>query len=308
MSILFFKAIARPALWGNTLVKNYFGYHEMPNGTGQTWAFSCDEKGSNICQSEPFRGMTLKEIWDTHQELFHREGKPFPVIISLVGPEDNLSVQIHPDTERAAKIGYPMGKNEAWYFLDCIPDAKIVYGHKAESEEEFRRLASEDRWDEIIRHLPVKNGDFVYTPAGMVHGVGKGCVTYEIQQATDVTYRMYDYHRKGADGKERPTNYEEGLDCITSYPQKHEPLPAPVTETSNGGTKTVYISNDSFTVTKLEIDGTYTLEAGEYQLATVVAGTGRADGITASIGDSFLIPWGEQVTFEGKMTVMMTRN
>ena len=308
MSILFFEAIARPALWGNTLVKNYFGYHEMPDGTGQTWAFSCDEKGSNICQSGPFRGMTLKEIWDSHQELFHREGQPFPVIISLVGPEDNLSVQIHPDTELAAKIGYPMGKNEAWYFLDCIPDAKIVYGHKAESEEEFRRLAAEDRWDEIIRHLPVKNGDFVYTPAGMVHGVGRGCVTYEIQQATDVTYRLYDYHRKGADGKERPVNFEEGIACISSYPQKYEPVPAPVTEEKEGGTKTVFISNDSFTVTKLEIDGTYTLDAGEYQLATVVAGTGRADGITVSIGDSFLIPWGEETVFEGQMTIMMTRN
>ena len=222
MTVLFFEAIARHAVWGNTLVKDYFGYHEMPDGTGQTWAFSTDKKGSNRCLTEPFRGMSLHDLWQDHQELFQREGKPFPVIISLVGPEDNLSVQIHPDSRIAAKMGWPMGKNEAWYFLDCIPGAEIVYGHQASSEEEFRKMAQKDQWDSLLRHLPVKKDDFVYTPAGTVHGVGRGCVTYEIQQATDITCRLYDYHRVDTDGKERPMNFEEGVRCISSYPQKHD--------------------------------------------------------------------------------------
>ena len=307
MSILFFEAIARHALWGNTLVKNYFGYHEMPDGTGQTWAFSADEKGSNICQNDPYKGLTLKQIWQDHQELFEREGESFPVIISLVGPEDNLSVQIHPDTPRAQKLGFPFGKNEASYFLDCIPDAKIVYGHNASSKEEFLRMAKEDQWDKLLRHLPVKNGDFVYTPSGTVHGVGRGCVTYEIQQATDVTYRLYDYHRKDVNGKERKLDFDEGIDCITSYPQKYEPVSAPVTSSCEGGVRTQFISNDSFTVTRVTVDGTYHFQDDNYQLATVVAGTGAVDGITISIGDSFLIPVREEAVFEGKLTVMMTR-
>jgi mannose-6-phosphate isomerase len=309
MTVLFFEAIARHAVWGNTLVKDYFGYHEMPDGTGQTWAFSTDKKGSNRCLTEPFRGMSLHDLWQDHQELFQREGKPFPVIISLVGPEDNLSVQIHPDSRIAAKMGWPMGKNEAWYFLDCIPGAEIVYGHQASSEEEFRKMAQKDQWDSLLRHLPVKKDDFVYTPAGTVHGVGRGCVTYEIQQATDITYRLYDYHRVDTDGKERPMNFEEGVRCISSYPQKHEELPSPVVIPCEGGDRTVMISNDSFTVTRLRVAGRFYFNDENYQLATVVKGTGKINNITISIGDSFLIPCGESVVFQGTdLMIMMTRN
>ena len=307
MSVLFFEAIARPAIWGNTLVKNYFGYHSMPDGTGQTWAFSCDPKGSNVCENGPFKGQTLAELWRDHQELFGREGEPFPVIISLVGPEDKLSVQIHPGDDAARKLGFPFGKNEAWYFLDCPEGASIVYGHNATSEDELRQLAAQDRWDEIIRQLPVKSGDFVYTPAGTVHGVGAGCVTYEIQQATDVTYRFYDYHRTDAQGNERELHFEESVACIASYPQVHEPLPEAVVQEAPGGDRTTFISNDSFTVTRVRVDGTYRFDDPNYQLATVVAGTGRVDGVTVSIGDSFLIPMGEGATLEGCLTVMMTR-
>lgn len=307
MSVLFFEAIARPAIWGNTLVKDYFGYHSMPDGIGQTWAFSCDPKGSNVCENGPFKGMTLAELWDAHQELFGREGEPFPVIVSLVGPESRLSVQIHPGDEVARALGHPFGKNEAWYFLDCPEGASIVYGHNATSEGELRRMAAEDRWDEVVRQLPVKAGDFVYTPAGTVHGVGVGCVTYEVQQATDVTYRLYDYHRKDAEGNERELRFEESVACISRYPQVHEPLPAPVVERTEGGERTTLIACDSFTVTRVVVDGTYGLADESYQLCTVVAGTGKVDGVTVSIGDSFLVPQGEGATLEGDMTVMTTR-
>ena len=306
MAVLFFEPIARPALWGKTLVRDYFGYHGMPEGTGQTWAFSCDEKGSNICQSEPYRGMTLKQLWEEHPEIFGRNGKPFPVIISLVGPEEGLSVQVHPDTVLAQKEGYPFGKNEAWYFLDCPENAEIVYGHTAENEEEFRRLAEEDRWDELLCHLPVKAEDFVYAPAGVVHAVGKGCVTYEIQQATDVTYRLYDYHRVGSDGKERPLHFEKGLECVKYDPALWSDAVVPVTENGPESSLTVFISNESFTVRRLSVSGTCVFQMKNYQLATVVSGIGKADGITVSIGDSFVIPQNERVVFSGNMTVMMT--
>ena len=308
MAILFFEAIARPALWGKTLVRDYFGYHEMPFGTGQTWAFSCDEKGSNVCQSDPYRGMTLSEIWRDHQELFGREGKPFPVIISLVGPEESLSVQVHPDTPLAKKLGFPFGKNEAWYFLECPEDANIIFGHIATDEKEFCKMAEEDRWDELLIHYPVKAGDFVYTPAGVVHAVGKGCVTYEIQQATDVTYRLYDFHRIDRNGKERQLDVEKGMECVKYDPALWANEVHPVTEKLKNGERTIFISNDSFTVSRLNVHGECSFCDENYQLATVVAGMGKADGITVKIGDSFLIPQKEKVQFSGNMTVMMTRN
>ena len=174
MGILFFKPIPRPALWGHTLVKDYFGYQDFPDGIGQSWSFSAQEKDSTVCLTEPYQGMTLRNLWIHHQELFGNQEGEFPVIISLVGPEDDLSLQVHPDAKHAQKVGFSSGKNEAWYFIEANDDANIVYGHHAKDEKELRKYIQEDRWDELIKHLDVHPGDFVYLPAGLLHALKKG--------------------------------------------------------------------------------------------------------------------------------------
>ena len=103
MGVLFFKAIPRPAIWGHTKVRDFFGYDDFPEGIGQSWSFSAqDGEGlSTVCINGGFKGKTLKELWEKHQELFGHPGEDFPVIISLVGPENDLSIQVHPDDEHA---------------------------------------------------------------------------------------------------------------------------------------------------------------------------------------------------------------
>ncbi|MFR1294895.1 MAG: type I phosphomannose isomerase catalytic subunit [Coprobacillus cateniformis] len=101
MSVLFFKPIPRPAIWGHTLVKEYFGYDDFPLGIGQSWSFSAQEGASTVCLSDPYQGQTLLDLWKNHQELFGHPHEDFPVIISLVGPEDDLSIQVHPNAEHA---------------------------------------------------------------------------------------------------------------------------------------------------------------------------------------------------------------
>ena len=140
MGVLFFKAIPRPAIWGHTKVRDFFGYDDFPEGIGQSWSFSAqDGEGlSTVCIKGGFKGKTLKELWEKHQELFGHPGEDFPVIISLVGPEDDLSIQVHPDDEHAQKIGYKRGKNEAWFFIESDPGASIVYGQKTKNKEELQ--------------------------------------------------------------------------------------------------------------------------------------------------------------------------
>lgn len=192
MGVLFFKAIPRPAIWGHTKVRDFFGYDDFPEGIGQSWSFSAqDGEGlSTVCINGGFKGKTLKELWEKHQELFGHPGEDFPVIISLVGPEDDLSIQVHPDDEHAQKIGYKRGKNEAWFFIESDPGASIVYGQKTKNKEELQEMINQDKWDDIYKKYPVADGDFVYLPAGCLHAMGKGNVVYEIQQSTDVTYRF----------------------------------------------------------------------------------------------------------------------
>lgn len=306
MSVLFFKPIPRPAIWGHTLLKDHFGYDDFPEGIGQSWSFSAQEGASTICLSEPYQGKTLLELWNNHQELFGHPGENFPVIISLVGPEDDLSIQVHPNSEYAKTIGYPSGKNEAWYFIESQEGANIVYGHNAKDEEDLRNYIQNDQWDELIRHLDVHTNDFVYLPAGLLHALRKGSIVYEIQQATDITYRFYDYHRKDDQGNERELHLEQAIACLSYDPQDMKNNIHPVISMHDGYMQTIYISNDSFTVTKLDVDGYGKYQCDNYQLATVVKGCGKVDGKEVKIGESFLIPVNSQVKLEGQMLIMMT--
>lgn len=306
MSILFFKPIPRPAIWGHTLVKDYFGYEDFPEGIGQSWAFSAQNQDSTLCISEPYQGKTLYELWKNHQELFGHPEENFPVIISLVGPEDDLSLQVHPDDIHASKVGFASGKNEAWYFIEAEENANIVYGHLAKDEADLRNYIKEDKWDDLIQYLDVHPGDFVYLPAGLLHALKKGSIVYEIQQATDITYRFYDYHRKDAQGQERELHLEAAIDCLSYDPKAMKNEIHPVMTQMEHCQQTIFISNDSFTVTKLEITGPYDYCYDNYQLATVVKGTGKADGQSIKRGDSFLIPIHNKVHFDGEMTIMMT--
>lgn len=306
MGVLFFKPIARPAIWGHTLVRDFFGYHEFPEGIGQSWSFSAQKGASTECVSEPFKGKTLLELWDNHQELFGHPGEEFPVIISLVGPEDDLSIQVHPDDEHAQKVGFPCGKNEAWYFIRSEEGSNIVYGHNAKDPADLQKYIDEDKWDDLIRHLDVHTDDFVYLPAGLLHALRKGNVVYEIQQATDITYRFYDYHRKDDQGNERELHLDKAIDCLSYNPEDMKNNISPVVREYDHIKETVYISNDSFTVTKLEVTGESNYQYDNYQLATVVIGNGSVDGKEIKVGDNFLIPKDTKVVFDGNMTIMMT--
>jgi len=306
MSVLFFEPIAKKAIWGNTLVNEYFGYHHFPLGVGQVWGFSGLKEESTICLSAPYKGMTLYELWENHQNLFGNKQGEFPVIISLVAPEDDLSIQVHPDDEYAKKIGYSSGKNEAWYFIEAEENANIVYGHCAKDKEELLSYIKEDKWYELIKYLEVKKDDFVYLPAGLLHALKKGSIVYEIQQATDITYRFFDYHRKDHLGNERELHLEQAIDCLSYNQEAIKNKIAPNKIKEKDCLKTIYISNDSFTVMKVDITGNYLFKDKNYQLATVIRGNGKVNNEDIKVGDNFLIPTNQKVCLSGHMTIMMT--
>ena len=300
MSVLFFAPIPRVALWGGSSVKRIFNYQDFSDQVGQAWAFSGLQEASNLCLSAPYEGKSLRELWENNQALFGHQKGEFPLIISLVAPEEDLSIQVHPDDAYAKKIGFPTGKNEAWYFIKPPTSGQIVYGHKAKDKTEMDDYVQNEAWYELIDHLDVKEKDFVYLPAGMLHALQKGSVVYEIQEATDVTYRFFDYNRKDADGNARELHLEQALACVR-YGEL-DTIEAPVVS----GAKTTYVANHAFTVTKLDVSGMLQFQDFVYQLATVVAGKGRVDGIDVEVGSNFLIPVNEPVIFTGEMTVMMT--
>ncbi|MGB4658873.1 MAG: type I phosphomannose isomerase catalytic subunit [Mobilitalea sp.] len=307
MKVIFFKTIPRKAIWGGTLIKEYFHYPWFPDSTGQSWAFSAQKEASNVVSRGELRGKTLLELWEDHSELFQSYYDKFPFIISLVAPMEDLSIQVHPDKEHAEKIGYLTGKNEAWYFIDAKEESNIVYGHSAADENELREYIARDKWEDFIDHLEVKTGDFVYIPAGKLHALRKGNIVYEIQQSTDITYRFYDYHRKDIKGEERELHLEQAISCLAYSKQSRELPGYPKIQEIENSRITCFWKDDSFCVAKIEIKGEVKLSFRNYQLATVVRGFGVVDGEQIVIGDSFLIPYYmRELIFDGDMDIMMT--
>lgn len=298
--------IERPALWGGALLREYFHYPWFGDSIGQSWSFSGQKDDSNRIENGIYRGSTLRELWNEKPELFRSRFASFPVIISLVAPMDDLSIQIHPNAEVARAAGYASGKNEAWYFLEAAEGGDIVYGQTAKDEQTLREKIANDRWDDLVCHLPVHQGDFVYLPAGILHALRKGSIVYEIQQATDVTYRFFDYHRKDAQGKERPLHLEQAIACVDYALSGADAHPKAVTQTLAQGSMTTFIRNESFCVSRFTISGAQSLRFTGYQLFTVVAGTGLADELELEIGVNFLLPAGDTVTLRGDLTLMAT--
>lgn len=305
MAVYYFEPIPRYTIWGGTACNRYFHQEQrFRDGVGQIWAFSAQETDSTRCISEPYAGRTLRQLWEEEPALFGGKKGVFPLIISLVAPEADLSLQVHPNDEQARRVGYPAGKNEAWYFIRCQEDAHIVYGHTMQDEAMLRRTVAADDWDAIPRYRAVSEGDFVYIPAGTMHAMGKGSIVYEIQQSTDVTYRFYDYHRKDAQGKERRLDLEEAIRCL-EYGEAAQSVEPTIVDHVYGR-EILYIENPSFTVRGLEVRGPWTYTAEDYQLATVIRGAGTVDGREVICGDSFLLPAGGRMDLDGSMTIMMT--
>lgn len=307
MEPLFFTPIPFETVWGGTSIKEYYGYDWMPDHVGQAWAFAAQPDGSNACQNGPFAGKTLAELWAEQPELFGDTNRAFPLIISMLCPCDDLSIQVHPNFERARELGYAMGKNEAWYFLEAADDAQIVFGHNAHDEADLCSYINEGRWNDLIRHLKVRKDDFVYVPAGQLHACGKNVIAYEVQQATNVTFRFYDYDRVDAAGNKRELHLEEAISCLGYDPEANTERYATSVEASGGWVRTTLCDNDSFKIEKLQIDDDcYELHEPTYELVSVVRGEGTVNGIPIAVGSHFLAPKDESFKIAGTLTCMMT--
>ena len=210
------KPIFHEKIWGGRQLETVFGY-DIPDGTiGECWAISAHPNGDCEIEEGTYAGHTLSWLWDNHRELFGGiEGKEFPLLIKILDAKDDLSIQVHPNDAYAAEHeNGSLGKTECWYVLDCDDDATIIVGQRAKDREECAQMIEEGRWGDLLNEVPIHKGDFFQIDSGTVHAIKTGTLILETQQSSDVTYRLYDYDRPGADGKLRPLHIQQSLDCI----------------------------------------------------------------------------------------------
>ena len=284
------KPIFHEKIWGGRQLETVFGY-DIPDGAiGECWAISAHPNGDCQIEDGPFAGHTLSWLWDNHRELFGNfEGKEFPLLIKILDAKDDLSIQVHPNDAYAAEHeNGSLGKTECWYVLDCDEDATIIVGQRAKDRAECAQMIEEGRWGDLLNEVPIHKGDFFQINSGTVHAIKAGTLILETQQSSDVTYRLYDYDRPGADGKLRPLHIQQSLDCIDFETQA--PTEGTVTAPEVDGV-TELEKNDIYTVDRIRVNGEKHLtQDWPFVCLSVIDGEGTVCGETVHKGSHLLVP------------------
>lgn len=282
-------------IWGGTALKDQFEYDIPTETTGECWAISAHPNGPNKVAEGPYKGKTLIELWENHRDLFGNvEGASFPLLTKILDANNDLSVQVHPDDHYANENeNGELGKTECWYIIDCKENAELVYGHSARSKTELVTMMNSGNWDELLRRVSIKPGDFFYVPSGTIHALCEGTLVLETQQSSDTTYRVYDYDRTDKNGNKRELHLNKAID-VTTVPHV-DGYTDESTESKKGITIKTFVQAEYFSVYKWEIDGQAELsQENPFLLASVIDGEASLlhDGVTYSLkkGSHFILP------------------
>lgn len=259
-------------IWGGQRLKSEFAYPIEGENIGEYWAISAMESYPSIVTNGKLKGENLKDIYKNYGQLFgNSNDKEFPLLVKIIDAKDDLSIQVHPDDQMAEKIENSLGKSECWYILN-ENESSIIYGIKAKNKEQAIKLIDEEKWDELLKEVKVKKDDFFYVPAGTVHAIKKGCLILEIQQASDLTYRLYDYDRIDKNGKKRELHLEKSKEAIkiNELENKKE------IDKFDTYQKTDLTANEFFQVRKYQIKSKTKLKReNPYLLEAVIEGSGK---------------------------------
>ncbi|MEQ8469533.1 MAG: mannose-6-phosphate isomerase [Marinoscillum sp.] len=217
-----FKTIFKDKLWGGQKIKTILGkdFGDLPN-CGETWELSGVKGNISEVSNGPLKGKLLTDIIGSGaQELLgariqSQYGDEFPLLIKFIDANQDLSIQVHPDDELAQKRHASFGKTEMWYIMQADEGASLISGFSQEvNRDSYQKAFNEGKLEEILNREEVTAGDVFFLPAGRVHTIGQGLLLAEIQQTSDVTYRIYDFDRVDDKGNKRELHVEEALDAI----------------------------------------------------------------------------------------------
>ncbi len=311
-------------LWGGDKLVTLFGKSTDIRPVAESWEVSAFPSCSSTIENGKLQGKTLEEVIRQHPELIGGKKKllpflsgtndrEFPLLIKLIDANQELSLQVHPNDEYAKRVEKQLGKNEMWYIVDCEPDSEIIVGFKEEmSKEEINAAINNNTILDKVNRVQVKKGDCFMIPAGLIHAIGKGILIAEIQQNSNLTYRVYDYNRVGVDGKPRELHVGKALDVIdTTLVAKNtrETYHAKL----NGFTSSRLTDWSFFSTNLLCIESHADLNQDDtcFTCALVIEGeltlVSQNNNTTLKVGESMFIPAGfGEYSLRGTAKVLLT--
>ncbi len=311
MSILKLKPCGKDYLWGGRRLVEEYGKEASGEVLAETWELSCHPDGPSVIENGVHAGKTLRQyieeqgkaVLGTHCRRF----RDFPILVKFIDAKDNLSIQVHPDNRYALSHEGQYGKTEMWYVMDAGKDAFLYYGFRKEiSTAEFERRIRENTLLEALNAVPVQKGDVLFIESGTLHAIGKDILIAEIQQNSNVTYRVYDYGRVGKDGRKRDLHIEKALAVTNLVPIIRDKSSYP------------HVADcDYFTVDKLNLDGRIlkklegSVSEDSFASILILDGQGTISDAAETIpfrkGDSFFVSAGSGTfQIEGTCDTLLT--
>lgn len=298
MKPLKFNALLKSTLWGGDKIIPFKHLDVKQDNVGESWEISGVPGNETVVSDGPYAGKKLNElVAELKGELvgednYKRFGDEFPLLIKFIDARQDLSIQVHPTDEIAHRQGKERGKTEMWYLMDSDKDATLLCGLKKQiTPEEYAQMVADDTICDAIARYNVKEGDCFFLPAGRIHAIGTGCFLAEIQQTSDVTYRIYDFKRKDKNGNYRQLHTKEAAESINYTVESN--YRTEYTAAKNQGVALVQCPY--FNTAVYDLDEPMTIDYSELDSFVILIGLKGNASITDNEGNTFTLQAGESV-------------
>jgi mannose-6-phosphate isomerase len=291
-----FEPLLKSTLWGGNKIIPFKHLNIQQENVGESWEISGVPGNQSIVAEGPYKGKTLKAIISELKDSlvgvanYKRFGEEFPLLIKFIDAYQQLSIQVHPNDEIAHKLGKERGKTEMWYAMDSDKDASLMCGLKTQiTPDQYKDMVADDTITDVLASYSVKEGNCFFIPAGRIHSIGKGCFLVEIQQTSDVTYRIYDFKRKDKNGNYRQLHTKEAALSIDynvskNYRQQYVPQ-------KNQGVSLVKCPY--FNTTVYDLTEPMTLDYSELDSFVILIGVKGKAKMSDNEGNEFELQTGE---------------
>jgi len=293
-----FTPILKNTIWGGTKIAPFKNIQTQLRKVGESWEISGVPGNETIVSGGPDAGRNLNDLVAEQKEAlvgkanYERFGNEFPLLIKFIDARDDLSIQVHPTDEIAHRQGRERGKTEMWYLMPSEPEATLLCGLKKHiTPDEYKRMVSEKTIVDAIARYPVHEGDCFFLPAGRIHAIGSGCFLAEIQQTSDVTYRIYDFDRHDDLGRPRELHTELAAESIN-----YDVLPDYQTHYTPAKNQRVQLVEcPYFTTSVYDLDQPIDLDYTSLDSFVILIGLSGAGIVTEADGTRFVLRAGETI-------------